>query len=152
MSRNRKGCFVSPGCLIAGRGRPLSVLVLFLGLVTGCTHLGNLGQGLPPEEAVGLRAQAWGDALIRRDVGAAYAFTTPNYRDYASLDQYALRVQGSMRWSAVELDSVQCDEEICEASMVVEYQIRRYGIKNRRTVQYKWLEANGQWWLYVAPN
>jgi hypothetical protein len=124
-------------------------LALLVALSGGCA-LGGKKPDLPPEEAVKMRVQAWADALLARDIAAAYGFTTPNYREYSSVQRYYSTVAGSLRWTAAEVDSVQCDEDVCEAHVIIEYKIKRYGIENRRVVDYKWLNVAGQWWLYVS--
>jgi hypothetical protein len=125
-------------------------LALLVALIGGCA-LGGKQPDLPPEEAVKIRAQAWADALLARDFDTAYGFTTPNYREYSSAQRYSSTVAGSLRWTAIEVDSVQCGEDVCEARVIIDYKIKRYGIESRRAVDYKWLNVAGQWWLYVSP-
>jgi len=124
-------------------------LALLVALTGGCA-LGGKKPDLPPEEAVKIRAQAWADAVLAKDIEAAYGFTTPNYREYSSAQRYSSTVAGSLRWTEAEVDSVQCDEEVCEVRVIIGYKIKRYGIENRRVVDYKWLKVAGQWWLYVS--
>lgn len=128
----------------------IMALVLLVALTGGCA-LGGKQPDLPPEETVNIRAQAWADALMARNIEAAYGFTTPAYREYSSTKRYNSMVRGSLRWSAAAVESVQCDEEVCTVRVVVDYEVKRYGIKNRRPIEYKWLKIEGQWWLYVPP-
>ena len=44
--------------------------------LTGGCALGGKKLDLPPEEAVKMRAQAWADVLLARDIAAAYDFRT----------------------------------------------------------------------------
>ena len=125
-------------------------LAVLVSLTGGCA-LGGKKLDLPPEEAVSIRAQAWADALLARDMKAAYGFTTPNYREYSSPQRYSSMVAGSLRWTAAAVESAQCDEDVCTARIIVDYEIKRYGVKNRRPLEYKWLDIEGEWWLYVPP-
>ncbi len=123
-------------------------LSLLVALSGGCA-LGGKKPDLPPEEAVKMRAQAWADAALAGDIVTAYSYTSPNYREYASAGRYSSSIAGSLRWTKVEVDSVQCDEEVCDVRVIIEYSVKRYGFKNRRPADYKWLKAEGEWWLYV---
>ena len=123
-------------------------LALLVALSGGCA-LGGKKPDLPPEDAVKIRAQAWADAVMARNVEAAYGFTTPNYRDFASAQRYAAEVAGSLLWTAIEVESVECDEDVCAVRLMIDYKFKKYGIKNSRVAEYKWLQLAGQWWLYV---
>ena len=126
----------------------LPAIVVWVALASGCASLGKQ-QDLPPEEAVRLRAQAWADALMARDVAGAYAFTSPNYRQFSSAKGYNVNVAGSGNWTSAVVDSVQCTEEVCDVRVMVEYTLRQYKMSSRRPLDYKWVRAEGDWWLYV---
>lgn len=122
-------------------------IALWVALSSGCVTAGK--QDLPPEEAVQLRAQGWADALMARDVAAAYAFTSPNYRQFASAKAYNVNVAGSSSWTSAVVDSVQCEEDVCDVRVIIEYTLRQYKLSNRRPLDYKWVRVEDEWWLYV---
>lgn len=105
---------------------------------------------LPPEEAVGLRAQAWADALLAGDLEGAYELTSPNYRQVASIGQYHARVQGTGVWDKADVSSVSCEEQVCTVKLSVEYSSRSRDMTIQRPREYKWVKGGGQWWLYVS--
>jgi hypothetical protein len=123
-------------------------LALILGFVGGCASVGTQSQ-LPPEEIVRLRAQAWADDLRAADIEGAWAFTSPTYRQFSTADQYHFLVLGSARWTSAVVDSVKCAEDVCDVGIMVEYHIPRLKLSNRRVLEYKWVEAEGDWWLHV---
>ena len=118
---------------------PIVAIMLF----AACT------EPLAPEEAVRQRAQAWMDALLASDLEGAYAYTSPSYRQLANVGRYHARVQGSGRWITGEVSNVVCQEHVCQVRVTIEYEIKRMGIRNRKPMDYKWIEADGEWWLYV---
>lgn len=129
----------------------LPAVAMWVALSSGCANFGKK-QDLPPEEAVQLRAQAWADALLARDLAGAYALTSPNYRQFASMQRYGRRVAGSSRWTSAVVESVQCDDDVCDTRIRIDYTIKRMKISNSRLVDYKWVRADDEWWLYVPPN
>ena len=125
------------------------LMAVLAALATGCATLGV--DNRPPEEIVAERAQAWADALLKDDHEAAYAFTSPGYRQFATPDKYHARVAGTSRWTVAEVGDVSCEESACTVRMVVEYPGYRDTVDVRRSRQYRWVESEGQWWLYVTP-
>lgn len=110
----------------------------------------EIGRTPTPEEAVKERAQGWMDALLKGDLLGAYNFTSPNYRQFASAGTYHARVGGAGGWDTGTVDAVECEPQVCTVRYMVEYEIRRMGgVKNRRPLEYKWVELEGEWWLYV---
>jgi hypothetical protein len=125
----------------------LAVIVAF---ASGCAELG-LRSNLPPEEVVRERAQTWADELLAGDIEGAWALTSPSYRQFSSWKQYFTFVQGSGRWTSATVDSVKCAEDVCDVSLMVEYEVKRMGMTNRRGLDSKWVKVDGDWWLHVPP-
>ena len=126
-------------------GLGLTAVVLVGG---GCDKLG-FGAPRPPEEAVRERAQAWADALMAEDFEKAWKYTSPNYREFATAKDYIPVVQGSARWTSAKVDSVACTEDVCDVGIEIEYRINRLNMQNRRSLPYKWVLIDKQWWLSV---
>lgn len=130
------------------------LLALLVALAGGCDRVGSkrdLPVEVPVEEVVRLRAQVWADALLAGDFEGAYALTSPGYRQFSSVGRYSSEVLGASNWNSAVVDAVECDtqEGICSTVIMVEYEIARLKMKNTRPLNYKWLEADGEWWLYV---
>ena len=117
--------------------------VLAIMLLAACA------EPLTPEEAVRQRAQGWMDALLEKDVAGAYRYTSPNYRQFASAGRYNARVAGASNWDAGSLDAITCEQNVCTVIFIVEYEIKKMGIQSRRPMEYRWVEIEGEWWLYV---
>jgi len=121
-------------------------IALILALLCGCA---GLGAGLPPEEAVAKRAQAWADALLAGDLQGAYDFTSPNYRQFSSKGKYHARVEGASGWRSATVKKVECQELVCDATLILEYSARKMRVEVRRPRTYRWVLVEGEWWIYV---
>ena len=117
--------------------------VLAIVLLVACA------EPMSPEEAVRERAQEWLDALINGDLEGAYAYTSPSYRQMSTAGRYHARVEGAGSWDVGEIGKVTCEEEVCQVTSIVEYEVRQMGVRNRRPLDYKWIRVEGEWWLYV---
>jgi hypothetical protein len=114
----------------------------------GCAELG-LRSNAPPEEIVRERAQSWADNLLAGNIEGAWALTSPSYREFTTWKQYYTFVQGSGRWTSATVDSVKCSDDVCDVSIMVEYQVKRMHMGNQRDLDYKWVKVDGDWWLHV---
>jgi hypothetical protein len=109
-------------------------------------------QSSSPEQVEGVvreRAQAWADALIAGDLEGAYALTSPNYRQIATSGAYHARVAGSAGWDKAQVDEIQCSDIVCKVKYLVEYRVDHMKVDVRRPLDYKWVEFEGEWYLYV---
>ena len=125
----------------------MAVAVIVI-VASGCEELGKRWN-MPVDEEVRLRAQAWADHLIAGDIEGAWALTSPSYRQFSTWQQYNPRVQGSSNWTSATVDSVRCTEDVCDVSVMVEYELRTMKMSNRRPLDYKWVNVSGDWWLHV---
>src|SRR5690625_6825054 len=75
------------------------------------------------EEIVAERAQAWWQAHIDKDFGAAWEMATPGFREATSreifIDGQSI---GNIRHLDAQVVHVECEEQICEATVDVFYQ------------------------------
>lgn len=117
-------------------------------LAAGCADLG-MKPDLAADEAVRQRAQLWADNLLVDDIEGAWALTSPSYRQFTTWKQYYPHVQGSGRWTSATVGTVQCTEDVCEVSVMVEYEVKQMQMTNKRALDYKWIEVDGDWWLHV---
>lgn len=123
--------------------KPVLVLTMLVSLLVACA------EPLSPEEAVRVRAQGWMDALLNGDLESAYDYTSPSYRQFATAGRYNARVEGAVGWDTGEVDTVECEGQVCQVRFIVEYEIKQMGVRNRRPLDYKWIQVEGDWWLYV---
>jgi len=125
----------------------LLVVPLLAIMLLGCGDRNT--EPLTSEEAVRLRAQGWLDALLNGDLEGAYGYTSPSYRQFANAGRYHARVEGTGSWDTGIVDTVVCDGPACKVRTIVEYDIKQMGVRNRRPLDYKWIEVEGEWWLFV---
>lgn len=108
-----------------------------------------------PEEIVAERAQAWWQAHIDKDFGAAWELATPGFREATSREIFIdSRSIGNFRFLEADVVQVECEEQLCEATVDVYYQpVGAPGalakMKTKTTNKEKWLKIDGQWWRSV---
>jgi hypothetical protein len=127
--------------------KPVLAMTMLV-LASGCGDFGGKPH-LPPDEAVKARAEAWADALLAGDLQGAWAYTSPNFRQFSSAKDYSRFVLGSGRWTSAVVDTVHCADDVCEVTIIIEYDIKRMKMTNRRPLDYKWVLVDGDWWLHV---
>ncbi len=129
------------------RGSRLAGLSLLIAVLSAC---GGQSEPVSPSEQVSERAQAWANALMAKNLEAAFEYTTPAYRKFATTGHYHARIAGASRWTSAKVGKVECNvEDLCSVRMVVEYDIPHMGVKNSRSLDYRWVKSEGQWWIYV---
>ena len=108
-----------------------------------------------PEEIVAERAQAWWQAHIDKDFGAAWELATPGFREATRREIFIdSRSIGNFRFLEADVVQVECEEQLCEATVDVYYQpVGAPGalakMKTKTTNREKWLKIDGQWWRSV---
>jgi len=120
-----------------------SVFLVFL--LTGCVS----GPALTPEEQVRQRAQARIDFLLVGDWTKSMEYTTPAYRQVSTRGRYGARYAGAANWTSAEVGSVSCEEERCDVSIQISYQLPRPRITNERSLDEVWIKVDGQWYIYL---
>jgi hypothetical protein len=137
-----------------GAGRAL-VVVFAAYAATACdsTDSSDSAASMPsPEERVSQRAEARWRHLIDDEVEAAYGFLSPGYRSTYPLPVYQRMVSsGAVRWKNVNVDSVACDEGICDVVVSVSYEYAGtapefQGMDLSNPLNERWLELDGEWW------
>src|SRR5690625_1360812 len=108
-----------------------------------------------PEEIVAERAQAWWQARLDKDFCAAWEMATPGFREATSREIFIDgKSIGNIRHLDAEVMHVECEEQVCEATVDVFYQpVGAPGalakMKTKTTNKEKWLKIDGQWWRSV---
>lgn len=100
------------------------------------------------EEIVRERSQARLEALLAKDIAAAWEFATPAYRKANSVSVFNKRVAGSGTWEAANVDSVVCEEDRCDVKTLVTYYLPVLKVRNTRPMDEVWIKVDGQWWIY----
>ena len=134
----------------ATHGRGLLVALLALTLA-GCSGLParKATDNRAPEEIVRERSQARLDALLAKDIEAAWRYTTPSYRERTPQPRlyYAL-MGGSINWTQAHVEKVACAEEICDVTTMISYKLRKPPIENTRPLEERWIKVDGEWWIF----
>jgi|SRR5690625_595942 len=108
-----------------------------------------------PEEIVAERAQAWWQAHIDKDFGAAWELATPGFREATSREIFIDgKAIGNISYLEAEVQRVKCEEQVCEATVDVIYQPTGAPgalakMKTKTSNKEKWLKIDGQWWRSV---
>lgn len=97
-----------------------------------------------PKEIVAARAEARWQALIDGNMKDAYNFLSPAGRKVMSLEVFRARIKPGL-WRGAKTNSVTCTEELCEAIVLVKYDIR--DIKGLELeMKESWIKEEGNWW------
>ena len=104
------------------------------------------------EEVVFERSQTQLNLLMEGDFAAAYDFTTPGYREVATLGSFITRRMGVSNWTEAVVESVTCKSDVCQVTTMVTYERKAYKIKNTKALEEKWLKIGGKWYLYNKKN
>ena len=117
--------------------------------------MGGLTKDSPPEEkqaVVKERASARWAALIKGDIDAAYAYSSPASRNAVSVESFAGR-RGAAKYTAATVESVTCEAEACqvEVKLTYDYPVMRgkvmKGIQTPLTET--WVLDNGTAWMVL---
>ena len=120
-----------------------SVWIVFL-LMAGCSSM-----VITPEEQVRQRAQERIDFLLAGDLTKSMEYTTPAYRQASTRGRYGARFAGAANWTSAAVESVVCEAERCEVSVLISYQLPRPRIMNTRSLEEVWIKVDGQWYIYL---
>jgi len=99
------------------------------------------------------RAEARWDALIKGDFEKAYSFTTPEYRDVVSMQQYKGKYGRVLDWQMAKVLNVSYDDPaVATVSVEVRYRVDLPGIRGevfetQKTIPEKWLYKDRKWWF-----
>lgn len=104
-----------------------------------------------PEEIVTERSQERLDALMKKDLGSltiALEYTTPSFRQHTKPGEYNSRVAGRGFWNAAKVNSVSCEENVCDVVVDITYTSPQLGVPITRPLDEKWINIDGGWWIY----
>lgn len=90
------------------------------------------------------------DALLAGDFERAYHFTSPLYRQFASLDEHMQRIHGAKFWKAATVGAVSCEGKRCEIKVKLDYIMASNGQMSQTVLDEVWIEKNGKWWIYYS--
>lgn len=97
-----------------------------------------------PKLIVAARAEARWQALIDVNMKDAYNYISPAGRKVLSLEVFRARIKPGL-WRSAKTNSVTCSEELCEATVLVKYDIR--DIKGlEMEMKESWIKEEGNWW------
>ena len=124
------------------------MLSLILFIVSGCASFVEHG----PEEIVRQRVNERWDALIEGRLETAYTYETPEYRELYSLVDFSKTISGVGSWRKIEIDDIECVDEICVADIVI-YATIHLGmgfevVESDARAKENWIQhsTSGQWY------
>ncbi len=101
----------------------------------------------PASEVVKERAQARANAVVGIDLKAAYGYFTPTTRKELTYESFAASTVPGF-WKSATVDKVECKrEDLCYASLSVEYVHR--GMRIRTPVRESWIREGNEWWYAI---
>ena len=111
--------------------------------------------GLSTGQDVESRAKARWAALIKRDFQAAYAYTTPGFREVTPERVYATSFGNGVVWKSIELDKTECESERCKIHLTLNYSIQSvaglpHPVDLKDVLVETWIKREGEWW-FVPP-
>lgn len=125
--------------------------VLLTLAVAGCAGLPGSGDltadssAVGKSEAVTRRAQSRWEALIRKDLPAAYEYLSPGTRSTMTYEQYKSHHRVGL-YRAAKIDAVTCEADVCTVKLTLTYDAKM--IKGMVTpVTEKWVIEQGQAWI-----
>lgn len=103
-------------------------------------------------QAVGARAMARWEALIRRDLAAAYGFSTPEFRARIPLQAFTSRFGSDILWEQAQVTAVEMLEgNKAKVELNVVYrpvsevgELR--GVRGAGIIE-TWVNTEGSWWV-----
>ena len=125
----------------------MAAMVLGVG-VSGCASVADEAKN----RRLKMRAEARWEALIKGDFEKAYMFSSPDYRNVVSLQQFRTRFGRTVEWRLARVDDIRYDSPtVASVMMGVTYRTYLPGAKgepfdNRKTLTEKWLLKDGEWW------
>lgn len=133
-----------PSTLIATARTALALAAAAL-LITGCA---GLGAPKTPEEQVAKRAQQRLDALMKWDLEKAISYTTPSFRQRSNTADYSRRYLGMRNWTEAKVGSVTCMENRCDVKVLATYPVIHSKSSTTRPIDERWVQLDGQWYIY----
>ena len=129
--------------------RRIGAAALALGMLslTGCAALAPA----TPEQTVEKRATEYWQARIEGKYAAAYALSTPSYRNVRTEAQFKMQFGAGVSVQAAEVAKVTCEAVKCTARMKISVNpvlLRMNAATIATHVDEIWLLEDGQWWRH----
>ena len=146
--------------------RPLgaALLLALLALLAGCAQedstpaeVETAPASLTPEQEAALiqRVTNRWKAMVAKDFGATYRFTTPTYRSFFSKSMYLKNFSYAVDWELTGVEVVEYDADAAVASVAVRVMSKPTKQTSQAsialgalpaTIREKWLMIDGKWW------
>lgn len=125
-----------------------SAAIIAIGLTacSGALRPAEIAQD-PQQEVKELATARW-SALVAGDLTKAYEYLSPGMREAMSLDAYKKKTRTG-GWKNVRVDTVTCEADRCNVSVMVEFSYRDLKALETRLEEI-WLKDGGRWWLVPA--
>lgn len=98
------------------------------------------------------------NALIEGDYKKAYSYIAPSYKQLEDFSAFSNRMNAAqlqITWNKAEFNDKQCEPEVCEVSIDLNYTYRfpkrSMGETNATTVvKENWIKSDGKWYYLPA--
>ena len=114
-----------------------------LAVITGCATVDNR----PTEEIVGERVQARLDALLAWDFETAIQYNSPGYRETYGVAELKSAYYGARNWHTAEFYRADCEGPRCEVTVIVDYEIKRPPVRNKKPIVETWVQIDDEWFI-----
>ena len=118
------------------------------GFLVACDPMGETVQS--PQALVKARVEARWQAMVAGEYDKAYEFLSPGFRSRVSPEEFRGRFEGRTEWTGVDIQGVDCEEEICVASVLARF--RFLGAPpfppydGEAAEKENWIISDGEWW------
>lgn len=103
------------------------------------------------EAQIRQRSEAFWQARLRNDVDAAYAFTSPSYRQVHDKEFFRIHYSGLPATATREIVDVQCNAAVQRCTLRSKYLVST-PLTGRALVpvysKETWLHEDDQWWIF----
>lgn len=125
----------------------VAIVGVLLAFLSACAGLSS--DSAAPEELVKQRAQERLDLLLAGRIADSFRYTTPSYQKGRGLNSYTRAYAGASNWNKAEVRDVSCTGARCEVSLRVWYPAFQGKFENQRSMDERWIEVDGNWYLYL---
>ncbi len=84
---------------------------------------------------------------MKGDMVGAYEFLSPASKASVPRDSYLKRRGGGRYWRAVTMQKVECAEQTCKVTLLLDYDLAADVKGLQREIVETWIQDEGAWWL-----
>jgi len=111
------------------------------------------GEPAPPRETLEERVMARWNLMLERDFETSWEYHSPGFRQMNPRFDFARDMAARpVRWQAAELESIDCDGDVCNVRVRVTYRVPAApgplrNLDMERAVDEVWIRVEDDWWF-----